>query len=140
MLFRSALARGLVGELGDDGREWLLAWLASGDPARWPGVIAALDGFLAIDGAEGVAEYLLAPAVVPDTPPPIRDRAVAALRRHATRCAPEEDPARWQPPTRGEALAALSQRLDGLLCPAGLPEPDCLLPVGEFSEIGRAHV
>ena len=127
------LARGLVGNLGDDGREALVAWLASGDLARWPGVIAALDGF-ATDGADGVAEYLLAPAVVPDTPPPIRDRAVAALRRHAARCAPDENPSRWRPPTRGEAVAALSRRLDRLLCPAGLPEPDCLLPFGEFSE------
>jgi hypothetical protein len=128
------IARGLVRELGSDGREALLAWLASGDLPHWPGVIAALDGGFGSEGTQDGAEFFLAPALVPDTPQPIRDRAITALRRHAARCAPDEDPALWQPPTRGEAVAVLSQRLDRVLSPAGLPPTDCLLPVGDFHE------
>lgn len=107
------IARGLVRDCGDDGRRVLVAWLGSPDIAHWPGVIAALDA----SAAENVAEFFLAPALAEGTPPAVRTAALAALAHHAARCAPDEDPALWQPPTRGEAIARLTKRLDAVLSP-----------------------
>lgn len=107
------IARGLVRDCGADGRRALVAWLGTPDIAHWPGVIAALD---ATDD-DDVYEFFLAPALVVGTPPEVRDRARAALQRHAARCAPDEDPAVWQPPTQATAVALLVRRLDAVLSP-----------------------
>jgi len=103
------IARELVRALGTDGRQALVAWLGSGDLPHWPGVIAALEA----GGIDGTAEYLLAPAAVPGTPPAIRDRALAAL---------------GQTPSPGMAATLIAHRLDAVLTPAALPQVDCLLP------------
>ncbi|MEI6239937.1 MAG: hypothetical protein WCR51_06085 [Planctomycetia bacterium] len=95
--------------LAAETKQSLLARLGSADLASWP---AAIDGLDAL-GADDVSEFLLAPAVVPDTPPEIRDRALAALRRVHERCAEPGEP--WQPPTRGEAVARITHRLDRVL-------------------------
>lgn len=108
------IARGLVRDLGHDARRPLLDSLGSADIGSWPGVIAALDAIEADD----VEEFLLAPAVVADTPPVIRDRALAALRQARRR---DGDSAPWQPPTRSEAVARIGRRLDHLLVTAENP-------------------
>jgi len=98
-----------AGSAAADTKQSLLAQLGSANLASWPAAIDALDAL----GADDVTEFLLAPAVVPDTPPEIRDRALAALRHVHDRCAgPGES---WQPPTRGEAVARITRRLDGVL-------------------------
>ena len=98
-----------AGSAAADTKQSLLAQLGSANLASWPAAIAALDAL----GADDVTEFLLAPAVVPDTPPEIRDLALAALRHVHDRCAgPGES---WQPPTRGEAVARITHRLDGVL-------------------------
>jgi hypothetical protein len=98
-----------AGSAAADTKQSLLAQLGSANLASWPAAIDALDAL----GADDVTEFLLAPALVPDTPPEIRDRALAALRHVHDRCAgPGES---WQPPTRGEAVARITRRLDGVL-------------------------
>lgn len=98
-------------------KQTLLAQLGSANLASWPTAIAGLDAL----GADDVTEFLLAPAVVPDTPPEIRDRALAALRHVHERCAEPGEP--WQPPTRGEAVARITRRLDRALASAHAPDP-----------------
>lgn len=111
-----AIARGLVRDLGPDATRTLLDRLGSADLASWPGVIAALDAVESDD----IAEFLLAPAVVPGTPPAIRDRALHALLHLHRRCS---DPnVEWRPPTRGEAEARIVRRLDHVLSPAWFPD------------------
>lgn len=100
-----------------DTKQSLLARLGSADLAAWPAAIAGLDAL----GADDVAEFLLAPAVVPDTPPEIRDRALAALRHVHERCAGRGEP--FQPPTRGEAVARIMRRLDHVLRLPEAPDP-----------------
>lgn len=100
-----------------DTKQVLLAQLGSANLAAWPAAIAGLDAL----GADDVTEFLLAPAVVPDTPPEIRDLALAALRHVHDRCAEAGEP--WQPPTRGEAVARIARRLDRALSPARAADP-----------------
>jgi hypothetical protein len=118
-------ARRLMRELGPAAREPLVAWLGSADLERWDGVIAALEA----SGADDVGDYLLAPVLVPDTPPPVRAAALRALARLGT-------PA----PERGQALERLSRRLDGVLSRDGLPPIDHLLlvPPGQPAAQGPA--
>jgi hypothetical protein len=115
-----ALARGLVRDLGDAVRQPLLEWLASDDVAHWPGIIAAL----AASGAGDIETFLLAPAVVADTPPEARAAAVALLQ--AVAAARGEGPSPPVPPPPADAVARLAARLDRTLSPAGLPEVDHL--------------
>ena len=115
---RIRLARELVALLGDEAREPLLDWLASDDVASWPGVIEALDA----SGATDIDSFLLAPALVADSPPAAREAARRVLARRAAR---RGHPA--EPPSPDAAEAMLANRLDHVLCPAGLPEVDHLL-------------
>ena len=111
-------ARELVALLGDEAREPLLDWLASDDVASWPGVIEALDA----SGTTDIDSFLLAPALVADSPPAAREAARRVLARRAAR---RGHPA--EPPSPDAAEAMLANRLDHVLCPAGLPEVDHLL-------------
>ena len=111
-------ARELVALLGDEAREPLLDWLASDDVASWPGVIEALDA----SGATDIDSFLLAPALVADSPPAAREAARRVLARRAAR---RGHPA--EPPSPNAAEAVLADRLDHVLCPAGLPKVDHLL-------------
>jgi hypothetical protein len=106
-----ALARGLVHDLGGEGRDALLCWLGSDDIDRWPGVITALAAVSDED-----ADFLLAPAFSADAPPAARAAATQALA------------ALGQAPTIDEARARLARRLDHALSPAGLPMADSLDP------------
>ena len=115
---RIRLARELVALLGDEAREPLLDWLASDDVASWPGVIEALDA----SGTTDIDSFLLAPALVADSPPAAREAARRVLARRAAR---RGHPA--EPPSPNAAEAMLANRLDHVLCPAGLPEVDHLL-------------
>ena len=129
-----SLARGLVYDLRNDAIQPLLTWLDSDDLPHWPGVIAA------IDACQNDAAYalLLAPACVPGTPPAAQERAIAALVLHAQRC--RQAAGDWgdgsvpqggherDVPDASAAIAIISQRLDHVLTPAGLPSTDHLLP------------
>ena len=115
-----ALARGLLRELGPAARQPLLEWLAADDVAHWPGIIAAL----AASGADDIETFLLAPALVVDTPPAARAAAIEALQSRAA--ARGDDPPLRVPPAADEAIARLAARLDRVLGPAGLPEVDHL--------------
>ena len=114
---RIRLARELVALLGDEAREPLLDWLASDDVASWPGVIEALDA----SGTTDIDSFLLAPALVADSPPAAREAARRVLARRAAR---RGHPA--EPPSPDAAEAMLANRLDHVLCPAGLPGVDHL--------------
>ena len=111
-------SRELVALLGDEAREPLLDWLASDDVASWPGVIEALDA----SGTTDIDSFLLAPALVADSPPAAREAARRVLARRAAR---RGHPA--EPPSPNAAEAVLADRLDHVLCPAGLPKVDHLL-------------
>ena len=111
-------SRELVALLGDEAREPLLDWLASDDVASWPGVIEALDA----SGTTDIDSFLLAPALVADSPPAAREAARRVLARRAAR---RGHPAEPPPPHAAEAV--LADRLDHVLCPAGLPKVDHLL-------------
>lgn len=115
-----ALARTLVRDLGPAARQPLLEWLAADDVAHWPGIIAALEA----SGVEDIETFLLAPALVSDTPPAARAAAIAALQARAA--ARGTDPPLPVPPAPDEAIARLAARLDRVLGPAGLPEVDHL--------------
>jgi hypothetical protein len=115
---RIRLTRELVALLGDEAREPLLDWLASDDVTSWPGVIEALDA----SGATDIDSFLLAPALVADSPPAAREAARRVLARRAAR---RGHPA--EPPSPYAAEAVLANRLDHVLCLAGLPEGDHLL-------------
>ena len=114
---RSRRSRELVALLGDEAREPLLDWLASDDVASWPGVIEALDA----SGTTDIDSFLLAPALVADSPPAAREAARRVLARRAAR---RGHPAEPPPPHAAEAV--LADRLDHVLCPAGLPGVDHL--------------
>ena len=114
------LARGIVARLGDSARQPLLDWLATGDPADWAGVIEALGA----SGADDIEQFLAAPAIVADTPPPARTAAEQLLEARGQRRG--ADPA-LVPPSREVAIARLAARLDTVLSPAGLPPIDHLL-------------
>jgi hypothetical protein len=117
------LARGLVERLGPAARQPLLDWLGTSPPGDWAGVIEAL----AASNAEGIERFLLAPALVPGTPPAA---AAAARGLLDARARGRGSPAR--PPSREAATAMLSSHLDQLLTPAGLPVVDHLSiePIG----------
>lgn len=120
------LARRLVRQLGPAAREPLLAWLGSADLARWDGVITALEA----SGADDVADYLLAPVLVADTPAAVRDAALRALTQLGA-------PA----PERTRAIERLSRRLGGVLSRDALPTIDHLLlaPPGQPAAEGPAR-
>jgi len=125
------LVEGLVARLGPAARQPLLDWLGTGDPKDWAGVIGAL----AASDAEGIERFLLAPALVPGTPP----AAAAAARRLL------EDRARGRgspltPPSRVAATALITSYLDRLLTPAGLPVVDhlSLEPIGDPARAAAA--
>lgn len=107
-----AAAREIIASLGPAARQPLIAWLGSDDVAHWPAVIEAV----AASGGDDVADFLLAPALVENTPPAARDAALRLLTA---------------PPSREEALERLTRRLDHTLSPAGLPSIDelCLEPI-----------
>lgn len=115
---RIRLARELVALFGDEAREPLLDWLASDDVASWPGVIEALDA----SGTTDIDSFLFFPALVADSPPAAREAARRVLARRAAR---RGHPA--EPPSPHAAEAVLANRLDRVLCSAGLPEVDHLL-------------
>lgn len=136
------IARGLVRELGDDGRRTLLDWLGTDDVPHWPGVIDALDA----GGIDGIEEFLLAPAIAPDLPPDVRDRAVAALRRQAERRGKTRgEAAAAAPPAAAVAGGRIAARLDRLLSPetAERPGESCArlasTPTGEPPRAVRAR-
>lgn len=114
------LARGLVRDLGPAARQPLLAWLGTGDLPHWRGIIEALDA----SGAEDVETFLLAPAIVPDTPAAIRQAATRVL---TSRGAGHDQAAAAEPvPTAAAAAARLARRLDRTLTPTGLPPAERL--------------
>lgn len=121
-----ALARGLVARLGADARQPLLDWLGAGQPAGWAGVIEAL----AASEAEDIERFLLAPALVPDTPPAAQ---AAARRLLAARRAARGSDREQLLPSQSVALAVLASSLDRLMGPAGLPMIDhlSLEPIGD---------
>ncbi len=114
------LARGIVARIGEPARQPLLDWLATGDPADWAGVIEALDA----SGVEDIELFLVAPALVPQTPPAAREVALRVLRSRTAARGGDESAV---PPSPRDATARLASRLDRLLTPAGLPEVDHLL-------------
>ncbi len=114
------LARGLVRDLGPEARQPLLAWLGTGDIGHWRGIIDALQA----SGAEDVETFLLAPALVADTPPAVRAAAVEALAERGRRRGDAAAGAAL--PTPGAAAKALARRLDRTLSPAGLPPAERL--------------
>ena len=114
-------ARQLVAAVGPAARQPLLAWLGSDDIAHWAGAIEAL----AASGATDVDDFLLAPALVENTPPAARAAAVRLLSGE---------------PSRDAALARLAARLDRTLDPESLPPIDelCLEPVTKPEDAARA--
>ncbi|MFN9369085.1 MAG: hypothetical protein ACK6CT_10035 [Planctomycetia bacterium] len=108
------LARSLVRDLGQDARQPLLDWLGTGDLPHWRGIIEALDAINAAD----IDSFLLAPALVSDTPAPIRAAATRVLAdRSRSRGAA---PGAAAVPTAATAASHLALRLDQTLTPAGL--------------------
>lgn len=105
----TARARGIVRELlrglGEEGVVATLGWLGTADIDNWPGILSAID--LAGPTSDRVWPFLLAPALVVDTPPEARRRAAAAIERAGRRI-----------PTRDAAVAELERRLDAVLRPA----------------------
>lgn len=114
------LVRGIVERLGDEARQPLLDWLATGAPDDWAGVIEALDA----SGADDIETSLLAPAIVPQTPPAARAVAIRVLERRAASRGSDTSAV---PPSAREAQTRLANRLDQLLTPEGLPPIDKLL-------------
>lgn len=106
-------AAALLATLGPEARDPLLCWLGSDDVERWPGVIRGLEAA----GVDDVTDFLLAPALVPDTPPAARDAARSALARRGI------DPASI---STDAASGRLARRLESVLSPAGLPPVDHL--------------
>jgi len=107
----ATIARELVATLGPEARDPLLVWLGSDDVPHWAGVLRGLEAA----GAADITDLVLAPALVPDTPPAARAAAAAILRRHEGNI-----------PSREAAIARLTRRLDRVLTPAGLPLVDHL--------------
>jgi CheY-like chemotaxis protein len=139
------LARELIRTLGTDARQPLLAWLGSDDVQHWPGVIEALAASVTHDDAALVAEHLLAPAIVPDAPPAVRDRATRVLKQLAARgmLPATAIDGNTMPPGPGTAITVLTRRLDGVLSIDGLPAPDHLImepvldPATAFAAAGK---
>lgn len=129
---RRDLARGLVARLGDEARQPLLDWLGNGVPAEWATVIEALQ---AAD-PEDVEAQLLAPAIVPGTPPD----AQAAARRFLESRATARGRGGVVVPSPDAAATTLAARLDRLLTPEGLPPVDHLMlePVADPARAAAA--
>jgi len=125
------LARELIAMLGDDARQPLLEWLASDDMASWPAVIEALDAC----GAADIEAFLLAPALAADVTPQAGQTARRVLARRAARRG-----AAAMEPSREVAERLLTERLDCVLLPSGLPEADSLLvaPVRDPATVAAA--
>lgn len=111
------LAREIVADIGSDARGPLSAILASPDTSRWQGAILALEA----TGSADVAEFLLAPALVPGTPPGASRAALGALRRLAADDTGIANPEVLAPPSQGAAIALVARRLDCVLAPSGVP-------------------
>lgn len=111
------LAREIVADIGSEARGPLAAILASPDTSRWQGAIAALEA----TGTADSAELLLAPALVPGTPPGASRAALGALRRLAADERGIANPDGLAPPSQGAAMALVARRLDCVLSPAGVP-------------------
>ena len=139
------LARELIRTLGTDARQPLLAWLGSDDVQHWPGVIEALAASVTHDDAATVAVHLLAPALVADAPPAVRDRASRVLKQLAARgmLPAEAMDGDTMPPGPGTAITVLTRRLDRVLSIDGLPAPDHLImepvldPATAFAAAGK---
>ena len=139
------LAQELIRTLGTDARQPLLAWLGSDDVQHWPGVIEALAASVTHDDAATVAVHLLAPALVADAPPAVRDRANRVLKQLAARgMLPATDmDGNTVPPGPGTAITVLTRRLDRVLSIDGLPAPDHLImepvldPATAFAAAGK---
>jgi hypothetical protein len=122
------LARELVRGMGTEARQPLLAWLGSDDVQHWPGIIEGLAAGVTDEDGGDFAEYLLAPALVPDSPPRARAAAIRLLEQLARRGAmPAGIATDTVPPSPGTAIALLARRLDRVLSIDGLPAPDHLL-------------
>ena len=121
----ATIARELVATLGPKARDPLLVWLGSDDVPHWAGVLRGLDAANAAD----ITDFVLAPALVPNTPPAARAAATAILRGHAATI-----------PGRESAIARLTRRLDRVLTPAGLPLVDhlALAPVATPADAAAA--
>ena len=126
------LTRQIVGRLGERGTEALGVWLGSGDPERFPGVLAALDllidrGSLPVATAAEIdlPTALLGPATNPALPEAVRQAAGSLLAKLARiGRAPVE--LADQPVSPATACRLLAARLDQLLSPAGIPLADSL--------------
>jgi hypothetical protein len=128
-------ARQIVAMLGDDAREPLMSWLGSGDVEHWPGIIEALDA----SGASDIDAFLVAPALVEDVPAAAATTAREVLERRAARRAGTDRPFSAVP-DRDTAERLLTDRLDRILSPEGLPGPDCLSlePIREAAKAADA--
>ena len=126
-----SLARGLVARLGPEARQPLVDWLGTSAPQDWAGVIEAL----AASAAEGIERFLLAPALVPGTPP-----AAATAARGLLDARARGRGASAEPPGRSAATALIASALDHLLTPAGLPLVDHLMlePIGDPARAAAA--
>jgi CheY-like chemotaxis protein len=114
--------------MGTEARQPLLAWLGSDDVQHWPGIIEGLAAGVTDDDGIDFVEYLLAPALVPDSPPRARAAAIRLLEQVARRGAmPAGIATDTVPPSPGTAIALLARRLDRVLSIDGLPAPDHLL-------------
>ena len=118
-------ARRLARDLGPEARQPLLAWLASDDVPRWAGVIEALAATDASARDPDIIPFLLAPALVADTPAAARAAAVRLLERLARQDGGTNRAAAM--PDAATAVATIAKRLDGTLTAAGLPAADWLL-------------
>jgi hypothetical protein len=116
---QSRLARELVARLGNDARQPLIDWLATGDLADQAAVIEALD----VSGATDIEDFLLAPAFVANPPPTVRAAALRALERRAAVRGADLPPPML---STDAVIARLTGRLDRLLMPEGVPSVDCL--------------
>ena len=128
--------------LGTDARQPLLAWLGSDDVQHWPGVIEALAAGVTPDDAADVAEHLLAPALVPDAPPAVRDRASRVLKQLAARGMLPVDAMDGDtvPPSPGTAITVLTRRLDRVLSIDGLLLSDSLADYLRRLQRGRLRL
>jgi hypothetical protein len=110
---KGRLARELVASLGYEGVDTALGILGSGDLEAWPAALHVLR--LLRPDPERVEPYLLAPALVPDAPPGVRDAAGRLLTDLGAGV-----------PQRGEAVERLTTALDRLVARTGGPDrPDC---------------
>ena len=111
-----AIARELVVQLGPAARRPLVSWLGSPDVGHWQGAIEAL----AASNTADVGEFLLAPALVPGTPPAAQRAAIDAVLTHEAWCNGEAETRADALPSASEAISLIARRLDRVLCPGYL--------------------